>query len=367
MSFFSYYFIGDKVKILVILIMLLPIYTKAFTTSATSAIVMDIDTNKVIYANNVNNKRAVASISKIMTAIIALESGKENDTVTVTDVVNEAYGSGIYIKPGEEIRLIDLVYGLMLRSGNDAAKMIASYVVENEDEFVKLMNQKAKEIGMKNTTFNNASGLDDDGGNISTAYDMAILTSYAMKNQLYATITGTKKYTLKTNMNTYVWLNKNKLLKQYKYTTGGKTGFTDIARRTLVTTAEKDNLHLVVVTLNDGNDFLDHKNLYEEAFDKYKSYEIVKKGPFEIYNENYYNESYYINETFNYPLTNNEKENIIIKVELLQKNSYQDNDIIGNLVIKLKDKTLKEMPVFIKLQKQKSFFQKLKERINNLW
>jgi len=244
---------------------------------------------------------------------------------------------------------------------------IAEYVSGTEEKFVELMNEKAQEIGMKNTTFNNASGLDDKGGNISTAYDMAILTSYATKNKLYAQITGTKKYTLKTNMNTYVWLNKNKLLKTYKYTTGGKTGFTDVARRTLVTTAKKDNLHLVIVTLNDGNDFLDHKNLYEEAFEKYKSYEIVKKGPFEIYNENYYNESYYIKETFNYPLTNSEKENIIIQVELIEKKSYKNNDMIGNLVIKLKDKELKKMKVFIKVQEKKSFFQKLKEWISNLW
>ena len=151
----------------------------------------------------------------------------------------------------------------MLRSGNDAALTIASYVGGNVDEFVKKMNEKAQEIGMKNTVFNNPSGLDQEKGNYSTAYDMAILTSYAMKNETYRKIVSTKSYKVKTNMNFYSWINKNKLLHTHKYSTGGKTGFTEIARRTLVTTASKDGVNLVAVTLNDGNDFNDHKNMFE--------------------------------------------------------------------------------------------------------
>ena len=229
------------------------------------------------------------------------------------------------------------------------------------------MNKKAKEIGMKNTIFNNSSGLEENGGNISTAYDMALLTSYAMKNETYRMITGTRKYTLKTNMNNYFWINKNKLLTLYKYTTGGKTGFTEIAKRTLVTTASKDDLNLVIVTLNDGNDFLDHQNLYKEAYENYKNYEIVKEGPFEIYGENYYNAPFYIKESFNYPLTNIEKNNIIIKINLLEKENYEDNEVIGNMVIKLKDKELKKIDIFIKKEIKKSLFQKIKEWISKLW
>ena len=137
-----------------------------------------------------------------MTATLAIESGKLDKTVKVNDVVLEAYGSGIYIKPGEKLTLRDLVYGLMLRSGNDAALMIADYVGGSVSKFVEKMNQKAAKIGMKNTTFNNPSGLDeeDEIGNFSTAYDMAILTSYAMKNKEYRKIVSTKKYTLKTSV-----------------------------------------------------------------------------------------------------------------------------------------------------------------------
>ena len=152
----------------------------------------------------------------------------------------------------------------MLRSGNDAALAIAKYVGGDVETFVKMLNEKAREIGMKNTTFNNPSGLDEKKGNMSTAYDMALLMSYAIKNDEFKKIVGTKKHTVKTNMNYYSWTNKNKLLFNYKYTTGGKTGFTEIARRTLVTSASKNNINLVAVTLNDGNDFYDHINMYEE-------------------------------------------------------------------------------------------------------
>lgn len=353
-------------KILIILL-LIPLSIKAYETSATSAILMEQSTGKIIYAKEIHKQRSIASISKIMTALLAIESDKLYDEVTVTNVVNKAYGSGIYIKPGEQLKLIDLVYGLMLRSGNDAALQIANVIEKDEKAFVELMNKKAKEIGMKNTIFNNSSGLEENGGNISTAYDMALLASYAMKNETYRMITGTRKYTLKTNMNNYFWINKNKLLTLYKYTTGGKTGFTEIAKRTLVTTASKDDLNLVIVTLNDGNDFLDHQNLYKEAYENYKNYEIVKEGPFEIYGENYYNAPFYIKESFNYPLTNIEKNNIIIKINLLEKENYEDNEVIGNMVIKLKDKELKKIDIFIKKEIKKSLFQKIKEWISKLW
>lgn len=354
-------------KLILLLMLIIPFQIKAYETSASSAILMEQNTNKIIYAKNIHNKRSIASISKIMTAILAIESDKLYENVTVTNIVNKAYGSGIYIKPGEELKLIDLVYGLLLRSGNDAALQISEVVCETEEEFVKLMNQKAEEIGMKNTTFNNPSGLEENGGNISTAYDMALLTSYAMKNETYRMIMGTRKYQLKTNMNTYFWINKNKLLTQYKYTTGGKTGFTEIAKRTLVTTATKDDLNLIVVTLNDGNDFLDHQNLYKEAFENYKSYEIVKEGPIEIYGENYYNQSFYIKETFTYPLTNTEKNNIILKFNMIQKETYQNDEKVGQIVIKLGDKELKKIDIFIKIKEKKSFFQKLKEWIFKIW
>lgn len=291
-----------------------------------------------------------------MTAILAIESKKLDKTVKVSDVVLEAYGSGIYIKPGEKLTLQDLVYGLMLRSGNDAALMIAEYVSGSVPKFVEKMNQKAQKIGMKQTIFHNPSGLDeeDEVGNFSTAYDMAILTSYAMKNKTYQKIVGTKKYTLKTNKNTYVWYNKNKLLTNYENTTGGKTGFTKKARRTLVSTASKDQLNFVVVTLNDGNDFQDHENLHEYGFTYYKKYRLLKKGTVKIEDEKYYkNETLYIKNDINYPLREDEKQSVRLSFQLNKKKQLKDGGKVGEVHVKVGDETVLKEPIYVKKAKSK--------------
>ena len=347
----------------VLIFMLFIPKVRAFDSSASSAILMDMDSKKIMYSKNIHEVRSVASISKIMTAILAIESGKIDNIVTIGEEIKSSYGSGIYIQLGEEIKLKDLVYGLMLRSGNDAALAIANYVGGNVEEFVNLMNKKAKEIGMKNTTFNNPSGLDEDKGNYSTAYDMAILTSYAMKNKDYKKIVGTKKYKVETNKNVYSWTNKNKLLNSYKYTTGGKTGYTKKAKRTLVTTASKDNLNLVVVTLNDGDDWNDHKNLYEEAFQNYKNYEILKKGIIDIYDEKYYNnKEFYLKNNFSYPLLNSEKDSIILKITLNKERNYKSNKKIGSIEVNINNKKIHTDNIYIRDKeiKKLSFIDKIK-------
>ena len=267
-------------KKLLFLILLLFIPLKIEAISANSYIVMDMDSGRVLEGSRINKESLIASITKILTAITAIEYGKLDSTVRINQDVLKAYGSGIYVQIGEELKLDDLLYGLMLRSGNDAALAIASSVGGSVDNFVYLMNEKAKEIGMKDSHFVNPSGLEEnDGtGNMSTVYDMAKLTRYAMQNEDYKRITGTKEITIKSSMKTYKWINKNKLLRIYSYCTGGKTGFTKKARRTLVTTASKDNMNLVVVTFNDGNDFNDHKSLYEKYFDNYKSVKVIDKN-----------------------------------------------------------------------------------------
>ena len=358
-------------KILLVLFLLIPVKIFAIDTSARSAILMDIDNNRILYSENIDEIRSVASISKIMTAVIAIESGRLNDIVIVGDEIKSAYGSGIYIQIGEELTLQDLVYGLMLRSGNDAALAIAKYVGGSVDNFVKTMNQKAKEIGMSKTTFNNPSGLDEEKGNYSTTRDMAILTSYAMKLDDYKTITGTKKYNLKTNKNTYSWINKNKLLTSYKYSTGGKTGFTEIARRTLVSTATKDNINLVVVTLNDGNDWKDHQNLFEYGFSNYTNIQILKKGNLNIYDEKYYGDyELYIKNNYNYLIQNNEKNSLLLKYEFEKKREIVDGEKVGIVNVYLGDKKIHEENIYVKEAKtnnKKSLFTKIKEWIMNLW
>lgn len=267
-----------KVLMMFLLLFSLPMKNiKKENISARSYIVMEQNSGEVLEGKDIYLQRSVASISKIMTAIIALESYKLYDIVTIGDEIDKTVGSAIYIKKGTQITIIDLVYGLLLRSGNDAALSIAYYLGNGSIEnFVTKMNEKASELKMKNTIFNNPHGLDiDDDGNISCAYDMAILARYCNDNDLYRTICGTKKYHI-SNIGT--WTNKNKLLHRYQYCTGGKTGFTSKARRTLVTTASKDNLDLIIVTLDCGNDFNTHQSLYEKYFNNYFYLVFVEKG-----------------------------------------------------------------------------------------
>ncbi|MBQ9011830.1 MAG: D-alanyl-D-alanine carboxypeptidase, partial [Bacilli bacterium] len=282
-----------------------------------------------------------ASISKIMTAFVAIENADIDKKVVLGDEVLKAYGSGIYIKKGEEISIKDLLYGLMLRSGNDAALAIAYHTTKDIDKFVDLMNQKALELGMSDTIFNNPSGLDegDAKGNFSSAYDMAILMSYAMQNSIFKDIVGTKSYTLKTNKNVYKWKNKNKLLFSYKHATGGKTGFTKKAKRTLVTSASRDGLNLTVVTINDGSDWSDHKSLYEEAFKKYTSYTILNEGTISILGENYYkNSRLFLKKSYKYPLLESERDIVRLKFNLEKKRSFKSGNKIGNVNVYIGDK-----------------------------
>lgn len=336
-------------KILLLILTFVPFSVFGIDISARNAIMMDMDTNRIIYSKNINEQRSIASISKIMTAVLAIESGKMDDVIIIGNEIDKSYGSGIYIKKDEEITLRDLVYGLMLRSGNDASLAIANYV--DKDNFVKKMNEKAKEIGMLNTVFNNPNGLDEEKGNYSTAYDMAILTSYAMKIDEYRKIVSTKKYSLKTNMNTYNWTNKNKLLFNYKYTTGGKTGFTEKANRTLVTTASKDNINLVVVTLVDPNDFEDHKKLFEYGFDNYYNVQILKKGYLNIHDKIYYKKyNLYIKEDFKYLLNDNDK--VYINYELSE---IPKENITGKAKVYVNNKMIFSEDIYAELKKKKKY------------
>lgn len=243
---------------------------------ARNYIVMDCYSNEVLEGKDIHSAYSVASISKIMTAIIALESNKLFNVIVVSDVINTIEGSSLYLEIDDKITILDLVYGLLLRSGNDAAVLIAENIAKDIDSFVNMMNEKAQKIGMKNTKFNNPSGLDIyDEGNISSCYDMALLMSYCMENEMFSEIVKTKYY---KNQIKGVWSNKNKLLRQYEYCLGGKTGYTYKAKRTLVNCAEKDDQRLIVVTLNCGSDFAFHKYLFEKYFNNYDYLIFFKKG-----------------------------------------------------------------------------------------
>lgn len=353
-----------KLVIAFILLVLFPL--NVFAISASKAVVMDLNSGRVLYDLNKDEPQLIASITKIMTCLVTIMYSDLDKIVVVDEEVLKSYGSSVYLEVGEEIKLIDLLYGLMLRSGNDAATQIAKTVAGTEEAFVYLMNEYASTIGMKNTNFVNPHGLDSNGvGNTSTAYDMALLTKVAMQNETFRTIFGTQEYSAKSNLKTYHWEGKNKLFSMYEYTTGGKTGYTDAARRTLVTTASKDNKNLVVVTLNDGNDFNDHKSLYETYFSKYDSVLAIDKNNFQV-NDSYYQDvEFYVKKDYYALVTDEEKKDLKLNIILYQYDDIYDGIKIGEAKVMLGDTVLHTESIYAKKievkkeEKKEGFFSKI--------
>ena len=320
---------------------------------------MDLDSGRILYEKNANQKRLIASITKIMTAIVAIEEGDLTEKITVGEEVLSMYGTNIYVEVGEKMKLRDLLYGLLLRSGNDASVVIAKAIAGSEEKFVNLMNKKAQEIGMKNTIFKNPHGLDEETENYSTAYDMALLSKYAYKNKTYRNIVSTDKYEVSTGKKTYLWYNRNKLLTTYEYCTGGKNGYTPRAGKTLVTTASKKGLNLTIVTLSDGDIYNNHIDLYEDFFSKYKRYKIIDKNNFRIDKE-FVDEDVYLEDSFYYPLTSNEVNDIKTVVHFLDDSA---TDEIGTIEIFLSNQRIGELPIYRKIKKKEqfSFFEWLRQ------
>lgn len=346
--------------ILIFLFLFIPINVFGLSTTASSSILMDMDSGRILYSKDINNPRLVASITKIMTSVLAIENGDLEEVVEVGEEVLTMYGSNIYITLGEKMTLKDLLYGLLLRSGNDAAIVIATHIAGSEEKFVEMMNKKAREIGMVNTTYKNCHGLDEVTENYSTAYDMAVLSSYANTLEVYKEISSTKKWSTSSDIKSYIWYNRNKLLTSYKYATGGKTGYTPRAGRTLVTTAARDGLNLTAVTLNDPNEYISHENMYEYGFNNYTNYLIIDKDNFDI-DDNFYKDEVYINNSFSYPLTKKELENTSSIVRLYKLNGYKNGDKVGEVIVRLNDKEIFRENVYVKTSNSKiNFLEKIK-------
>lgn len=324
---------------------------------------MEEKSGRILESSDINNKKLIASITKIMTCIIALENNNLEKVIKVPNEVLKMYGTNIYIEVGEEIKIIDLLYGLMLRSGNDAALTLAIATAGSEENFVKLMNKKAQELGMNNTIFNNPHGLDEDTKNYSTAYDMSLLARYAYKNKIYRKIIKTKKYTCKSSIKSYLWYNRVSILNNYKYSLGGKNGYTPKAGKTLVSYAKKDNMTLIGVSLHDSNIYDTHENLFEKNFKKYKLYKIVDKDNFS-YNKKLFSEGIYLKESFYYPLKENELTNISTIINITNSN----NTIPGKIIIKLNNKEIGSINIYKKKQnkrRKESFFKKINNKFKN--
>lgn len=246
----------------------------AVSDSAKAAILIDADSGRVLYQHNSNKKLPMASTTKIMSALLAVENGNLDEQFQVDENAIKVEGSSMGLQSGDLVTMRDLCYGMMLPSGNDAANATAVRVAGSVEKFVSLMNERAKEIGLKSTNFVTPSGLDDYTDNhYSTASDMAKLTAYALKNSTFAEICSTKTVKLNFGNPPYDrWLtNSNKLIGACEGIIGVKTGFTDKAKRCLVSACRRNGTTLICVTLNDPNDWLDHSNLYDFGFSEYKS------------------------------------------------------------------------------------------------
>ena len=242
--------------------------------SAAGAVLMDGGTGRVLYEKDSHTPRLIASTTKLMTALVALESGHRlEEMVTVAPEWAGVEGSSIYLRPGEEITLEALLYGLLLRSGNDAALAIAGHCGGTVERFVAQMNAKARELGMADTHFANPNALDAEGHH-STAYDMALLARACLENEALAKIAATRSITLGTR----TFTNHNKLLWRYEGCVGLKTGYTEHAGRTLVSAARRKGLTLICVTLNAPSDWADHAALFDWGFANYEAYSLSQAG-----------------------------------------------------------------------------------------
>jgi len=260
-------FICSIVSVVIGIISVNQLQVGALEVSAKACIMIEAVTGNVIYEKNSHDRLPMASTTKIMTTILSLESGDLDTQFTVDSNAIKVEGSSMGLLEGDIVTKRALCYGMMLPSGNDSANATAIKLGGSFENFAKMMNDKAKQIGMNDTLFVTPSGL-DEGGHCSTAYDMALLTRYALKNPDFREICGT--YTAQVNFGNPPydrWLkNSNKLLNMYDGVIGVKTGFTDDAGRCLVSACERDGVTLIVVTLNAPNDWNDHTSLYDYGF-----------------------------------------------------------------------------------------------------
>lgn len=259
--------------ILCVLTILFPltVSAKSNNVSAQKAVVIDKSTSTVLYQKSSNEKCSMASTTKIMTCLIACEKLKQNDIVTITNkMLDKTEGSLIYLKVGDKITVSDLIKGALLASGNDAANSLAVYTSGSVSEFVKLMNLYAIKFKMSNTHFETPSGLDSKN-HYSTAYDMALLTSHALDNEIFASVCKLQKADITINGNVQTIYNHNKLLYQTEDCIGVKTGFTEKSGRCLVSAYDYKGSTIIIVTLNDYDDWNDHKKLFSYAKNQYKT------------------------------------------------------------------------------------------------
>ncbi len=335
-------------------------------TSAEAFILMEAESARVLAGQNIERELAIASTTKIMTALVALENGNLSDKVTVKEK-HLKEGSSMYLRAGEVLTLEELLYGLLLPSGNDAAECIADHCGAGVESFVAKMNEKAAALGMAHTAFRNPSGLDAQG-HYSCALDMARLAAHAMRQPAFARIAATKSAAVGDRTLT----NHNKLLGVLEGCTGLKTGYTDAAGRTLVTCCERDGLRLIAVTLNDRNDWADHTALYEYGFS------VCARRSATVRGEEYMlapvrggtqtGVSLAAGESFFYPVLEGEELTVSAQLDGELAASLAAGQRVGALIVRLDGEEVGRVPLVCResvaaAEVKKSLFGRLLERI----
>lgn len=334
-----------SITFFLILGLLLPIKINA-KEILNNYVVMDMDSKRVLKQVSKDERILPASTTKIMTLIVAIENSNPEDIVKIGNEILIAEGTNIYCEVGENMLMQDLLYGMILRSGNDAALSVASYAGGNVDNFVKMMNEKTRELKLKNTVFENPTGLDDTTKNTSSVYDLGLIYSYGYKNKLFREIIKTKEYKTNSDKKSYYFKNRLEILKMYNKATGGKTGYTPKAGRLLVSSAKDKDLNLVIVSHGNTYAYKTHISLYEDSFATYKNYLILDKSNFKV-NSNL-NGKLYIKKSFKYPLTK-EETNKIKKEVTFNKNK---KGYVGDINIYLDNKLIHKEKIYLKEKKE---------------
>ena len=251
--------------------------------NAKGAVLLEAQSGDVIYGCNKDLRLPMASTTKIMTALVVLENTELDHIVTIEPHMTGIEGSSIYLHEGEKLSVSDLLYALMLESANDAAVALAHHVCGGTGAFAQKMNDKANELGLKNTHFTNPHGLDDPE-HYTTAYELALIARAAMENPVFREIVSTykKQIPLNNGEGARVLINHNRLLRTYEGAIGIKTGYTKKCGRCLVSCAERDGVTLICVTLNAPNDWSDHASLFDRGFNEYKSINLARVGDYSV-------------------------------------------------------------------------------------
>jgi D-alanyl-D-alanine carboxypeptidase (penicillin-binding protein 5/6) len=289
------------------------------TVNNCSGVVIEAETGRVLAGYNQNIQLPEASTTKIVTALIVLEKLDPSTIILIPDKAVGAEGSSIYLKKGEKWKIIDLLYGMMLRSGNDAALALAIAVGGSVENFSDMMNMKAASLGLTNTNFVNPHGLHDDN-HYTSAYDLAMLTREAFKHKLFCEIVSSKSYTYTNQDNIKcMFINKNKMLNFFEGANGVKTGFTKKSGRCLVSSAIREDMQLISVVLNCPDMWNESMRLLTNCFCNYDMKEIIKPGmtfgETDVKNSPIETAQLMSNEVKRYPLTEDEYNSLRYNTE----------------------------------------------------